>query len=173
MWVNNVCVCAQLCPAVCGPADYSLPGSSLHFPGKNAGVGCHFLLQGISPTQGSNPRLSVATPALAGAVLYHQHHLGSRICAYTCIAGFPGGSAIKNPPAYRRPGFSPWVGKIPLGQGKGRGESLEGAELATFSSILAWKSPWIEEPDRLQSMGSQRAGHNWVINKGQTCVTEF
>ena len=33
-------------------------------------------------------------------------------------------------------------------------------EMATYSSILAWKIPWTEEPDRLQSMGSQRAGHD-------------
>ena len=33
-------------------------------------------------------------------------------------------------------------------------------EMATHSSILAWRVPWTEEPGRLQSMGSQRAGHN-------------
>ena len=33
-------------------------------------------------------------------------------------------------------------------------------EMATHSSTLAWKIPWMEEPGRLQSMGSQRAGHN-------------
>ena len=33
-------------------------------------------------------------------------------------------------------------------------------EKATHSSTLAWKIPWMEEPGRLQSMGSQRAGHN-------------
>ena len=33
-------------------------------------------------------------------------------------------------------------------------------EMATHSSILAWRIPWIEEPGRLQSMGSQRVGHN-------------
>ena len=32
------------------------------------------------------------------------------------------------------------------------------------SSILAWKIPWMEELDRLQSMGSQRVGHNWVTS---------
>ena len=32
-------------------------------------------------------------------------------------------------------------------------------EMATHSSILAWKIPWMEEPDRLQSTGSQRVGH--------------
>ena len=33
-------------------------------------------------------------------------------------------------------------------------------EMATHSSTLAWKIPWTEEPCRLQSMGSQRVGHN-------------
>ena len=32
--------------------------------------------------------------------------------------------------------------------------------MATHSSILAWRIPWEEEPDRLQSMGSQRVRHN-------------
>ena len=33
-------------------------------------------------------------------------------------------------------------------------------EMATHSSTLAWKSPWTEEPGRLQSMGLQRVGHD-------------
>ena len=33
-------------------------------------------------------------------------------------------------------------------------------EMATHSSTLAWKIPWMEEPDRLQSMGLQRVGHD-------------
>ena len=37
--------------------------------------------------------------------------------------------------------------------------SLE-KEMATHSSILAWRIPWMEEPGRLQSMGLQRVGHN-------------
>ena len=62
-WVSSVtprCLCsagspgvrAQLCPTLCRP-----PGSSVHgdFPGTNTGVGCHPLLQGVFPTQGSNP----------------------------------------------------------------------------------------------------------------------
>ena len=32
--------------------------------------------------------------------------------------------------------------------------------MATYSSILAWRIPWTEESDRLQSMGSQRVGHD-------------
>ena len=35
---------------------------------------------------------------------------------------------------------------------------------AVHSSILAWKTPWTEEPDGLQSMESQRVGHNWAAN---------
>ena len=37
-------------------------------------------------------------------------------------------------------------------------------EMATHSSTLAWKIPWTEEPGRLQSMGSQRVGHNWATS---------
>ena len=33
-------------------------------------------------------------------------------------------------------------------------------EMATYSSTLVWKSPWTEEPGRLQSMGWQRVGHD-------------
>ena len=41
----------------------------------------------------------------------------------------------------------------------GREDPLE-KEMATHSSILAWKIPWTEETGRLQSMGSQRVGHD-------------
>ena len=36
--------------------------------------------------------------------------------------------------------------------------------MATHSSTLAWKIPWTEEPGRLQSMGSQRVGHDWATS---------
>ena len=41
----------------------------------------------------------------------------------------------------------------------GREDPLE-KEMATHSSVLAWSIPWMEEPGGLQSMGSQRVGHN-------------
>ena len=44
-------------------------------------------------------------------------------------------------------------------QSLGWEDSLE-KEMATHSSTLAWKIPWTEEPGRLQSMGSQRVGHD-------------
>ena len=48
-------------------------------------------------------------------------------------------------------------------QSLGQEDPLE-KEMATHSSTLAWEIPWTEEPDRLQSMGSQRVGHNWVTS---------
>ena len=49
-----------------------------------------------------------------------------------------------------------WVGSLD------QEDPLE-KEMATHSSILAWRIPWTEEPGGLQSTGSQRVGHNWVI----------
>ena len=55
----------QSCQTFCDTMDYSPPGSSIHgdSPGKNTGVGCHALLQGLFPTQGSNLHL-IIFPAL-------------------------------------------------------------------------------------------------------------
>ena len=44
-------------------------------------------------------------------------------------------------------------------------DSLE-KEMATHSSILAWRIPWTEEPGGLQSMGSQRVEHGWATKQG-------
>ena len=63
--------------------------------------------------------------------------------------GFLGGSAVKNLPATQK-------AQIPS---LGREDPLE-EEMASYSSILAWEIPWTEEPGRLQSMGSQRVGHD-------------
>ena len=48
-------------------------------------------------------------------------------------------------------------------QSLGREDLLE-KEMATHSSILVWKIPWTEDPGRLQSMGSQRVGHDWAMS---------
>ena len=45
----------------------------------------------------------------------------------------------------------------------GQEDPLE-KEMATHSSILAWRTPWTEEPGRLQSTGSQRVGHDWATS---------
>ena len=56
---------------------------------------------------------------------------------------------VKNLPAIQET----WV------QSLGQEDPLE-KEMATHSSTLAWRIPWREEPGRLQSMGSQRVGHD-------------
>ena len=45
-------------------------------------------------------------------------------------------------------------------------------EMATHSSILAWKIPWTEEPSELQSMGSPRVGHNWEPSMHSVCILD-
>ena len=55
--IEGTCTPVKSCLSLCDPKDYSSPG-------KNAGVGCHALFQGIYPTQGSN--LSLTSPALVG-----------------------------------------------------------------------------------------------------------
>ena len=71
-----VCVCsvAQSCPTLYDPMDCSPPGASVYrdSPGKNTGVGCHALFQGIFPTQGSNPGLPHCR-----WILYHLSHKAS------------------------------------------------------------------------------------------------
>ena len=43
-------------------------------------------------------------------------------------------------------------------------EDLLEKAMAIHSNLLAWRSPWTEEPGELQFMGSQRAGHTWVTS---------
>ena len=71
-----VCMCVlvtQSCPTLCNPMDWSPPGSFVHgdSPGKNAGVGCHFLLQGIFLTQG----LLNLGLLYCRCLLYHLSHI--------------------------------------------------------------------------------------------------
>ena len=58
-------------------------------------------------------------------------------------------------------------------QSLGRENLLE-KEVATHSSILAWKIPWMEEPGRPQSMGLQRVGHDWATSPNKKVgLTKF
>ena len=66
-------------------------------------------------------------------------------------------------------------------QSLGQEDPLE-KEMATNSSTLAWRIPWTEEPGGLQSVGSQRVGHDWatslhftsaffIVQLSQLCIT--
>ena len=60
---------------------------------------------------------------------------------------------VKNLPAMQETWVRSLGGEDPLEMG-----------MATHSSMLAWRIPWIEEPGGLQSMGSQRVRHDCVTN---------
>ena len=63
------------------------------------------------------------------------------------IWGFLGGSVVKNLPAVQKTQIPSLCWEDPLEEG-----------MAIHSSVLAWRTPWTEEPGGLQSMGSHRVG---------------
>ena len=67
--------------------------------------------------------------------------------------GFPGGQMVKNPPAMQETQVQSLGQEDPLEKG-----------ITTHSRILAWRIPWTEEPNGLQSMGSQRVRHDWATD---------
>ena len=71
----------------------------------------------------------------------------------TIFLGFPGGSVIRNLHAMQETQVRSLGWEDPLAKG-----------MATHTSILDWRIPWTEEPGGLQSMGSQKVRHDWVIN---------
>ena len=71
------------------------------------------------------------------------------VAIYTQLRASLVAQTVKNPPATQ---------ESPV-QSQGQEDPLEN-KMATHSSILAWRIPQTEEPDRLQSMGSQRVGHD-------------
>ena len=144
-------------------------------PGKNTGVGCHFLLQCMKVK--SESEVAQACPTLSnpmdysppgssihgifqarvlewGAIAF-SHRLGfikylvifflHSLTTETCVT-----MLLK---VYSRQETRVW----PMGQE----DSME-TGIATHFSILAWRIPWTEEPGGLQSMGSQRVRHNWA-----------
>ena len=131
--------------------DCNPPGSSVHgdSPGKNCGVGCH----AASSRRSYQPWDGTQASSIAGGffTVRATRHL-KRQSSYSEVirvgpnpigAIFPGGSDGK---------VSATVQEIRV-QPLGREDLLE-KEMATHSSILAWKIPWMEEAGRLQSMGS-------------------
>ena len=93
-WISYVCVSLvdQSCLTLCDPMDCRPQGSSIHgdYPGKNIEMGCLALLQGIFPTQGSNPGLPHCRQ-----ILYCLSHQGSpRILEWVA---YPSPGELLNP----------------------------------------------------------------------------
>ena len=167
---------AQWRLTLCNCVDHARLRCPWDFTGKNTGVGCHFPRRGTVPTQGSN-RVSCIS-CTGRRILYH--------CT-TREGGFPCSSAGKEstcnagalsliPGLGRAPGEGiayqySWTSLVAqlvksllsvqetqvqfLGW-----EVLLEKEMATYSSILACKMPWMEKPGRLQSMGLKRVSCN-------------
>ena len=129
-------------------------------PGKNTGVDCRALLQGIFPTQELNLYLwlliAVASlhckartlgrhpvPRVRGSPVARPPVPGVRLWA-SLVA-----QMVKNLPAMQEP----WVQSLAW-----EGTLEEG--MATHCSVLAWRTPWTEEPGGLQSTLSQRVRHD-------------
>ena len=154
---------------------------STGFSRPKIGVGCHFLLQ-IFLTQGSNPRL---LHWQAGSLpLSHQgsplkgwinwlitfsracnkpNQLKNKFLNKALWIVIPTKSVgMENPLMAHRLKYLPpmWETQV---WSLGREDPLE-KEMVTHSSILAWRIPWTEKPGRLQSMGSQRVGHDWATS---------
>ena len=179
------CLVTQSSPTLCDPLDRSPPGTSVHgdSPGKNTGVSCHVLLQGIFPIQGLNPGLLHFR-----WIFYHLSYQGSswilewvaypssrRSCwsrnwtGISCIAGrfftiwstSEAQESLKDlSGAYLKLAL---VVKNPLPVE----ETEETRDLSLDREMprkRAWQptpvllpgeSPWTEEPGRLQSIGSR------------------
>ena len=111
-------------------------------------MGGHSLHEGIFPTQGSN-----LGHQLCRQILYHMRQIPNFCFTMINWKGFPSGSVGKESAC--NVGDLGWI--------PGLARSPE-KEMATHSSILAWKIPWMEEPGGLQSMGLQRVGHDWATS---------
>ena len=104
---------------------------------------------GNLPNQGLNPRL-LCVPALAGRFFTASATWAALVSEYLLWIGLAI-SHQTNSIGKESACNAGDLGSIP-GEGNG---------MAIHSSILAWRIPWTEEPGRLQSMGLQRAGHDW------------
>ena len=93
--------------------------------------------------------LSIYALSETGSVGIKRQHSDSSISGKM---GFPGGSDGEESACNVWPwGLIPGLGRFPV-------------EMATHARTLAWKLPWTEESGCLQSMGSQRIGHDWATN---------
>ena len=130
--VDSGCSIAQSCLTLC----CGIWNHTTHLGGHSRQWSTLYYASGSNGNQFSTRILMF----LRGPILYHPLHThrlpwwlrGLSVCLHC-----------------GRPGFDPWVGKIPPEK-----------EMATHSSITAWKTPWTEEPGRLQCLGSQKIGHD-------------
>ena len=130
---------AQLCPTLCDPTDYSSPVFSVH------GIFQARILEwvAISSSRGSSwPR-------------DWTHISGISCIAFNECLSYVQRASLVAQRLKRLPAMQETLVRSP-----GQEDPLE-KEMTTYSSILAWRIPWTEEPGGLQSTGSQRVRHDW------------
>ena len=126
-------------------------------PGKNTGVGCHFLLQCMKvkresevvqscPTLSDPMDCSPLGSSVHGIYICYIYIYTSQVAQVIKKKKKPTCQCRKP----KRPGFDPWVGKVPLEKG-----------MATHPNMLPWRIPGTEENWWATSIGSQRVGHDW------------
>ena len=148
------------------------------FPGKDTWVDSHFVLQGIFLVEELNLSLLhwqadslptkppgkhwVAVIKIAGLSKKAQHILFPETYEVFVLSIFSWGKEEATSKATRS--WDQQTQKI-LVVTSNRGDFPKLCEgTCPHSSTLAWKIPWMEEPGRLQSMGSLRVGHDWAIH---------
>ena len=126
-WVGTVSLVVQLCPTLCDSMHCSTPGFPVHHQLPELAQ-THVLRVGdaIQPSYPLSPLFGRTWEVPDGSVGTES----------ACNAG--------DTEVWSNPGFDPWVRKI-----------LWKKKMATHSSILAWKIPWMEEHGWLQSKGLQ------------------
>ena len=103
-----------------------------------------FTVQFSHPYMATGKTIALTRQTFVGKVMSLLFNMLSRLFRASLVA-----QRLKHLPARRETRV----------QSLGWEDSLE-KEMATYSSILAWRIPWMEEPDRLQSTGSPRVGHD-------------
>ena len=139
---------------LCAPFKSGIPVVKLHWPSEPYSPGIPPPI--ARPPQAGEPDVGFRTFTAVGEPLWYNHFL---VCGLpTRHVGSLGGSVVKkkkNLPAVQET----WVWSLdhedPLRREK---------KMAAHSSILAWRALWTEEPSGLQSMESQRVGHDWATN---------
>ena len=130
------CPVAKSCLTLCDPIDCSMPGfPSLHYLPEFVQTLVHWVPDAIQP---SHP-LSLPSPPAFNLSIKHTY-VYIYICMYV-YRHFPGGSDSKE--------FACNAGDLGFNQSLGQKDALE-EEMATHSSILAWRLSWTEEPSGLQ-----------------------
>ena len=139
-------------------------------PGKNTGVGCHFLLQCMkvkNESEVAQSCLTLSDPIDCSLPASSVHGISqARVLEWGAIAfsatafdnwlnlkGFPVAQMVKNLPQMCETWVRSFNWKDHLEEG-----------IAAHISILAWRILWTEEPGRLQSMGSQRDAFTFQFN---------